>query len=224
MALTLSAITLNSADPRRTAAFWAEALGWSWRDGGNGYLHVLGGQVLLIVQPAADRVTGPTDVHLDLKADDPGHGVARLVAVGAEIVAERADSHGLRTVLRDPDGRSSAWREVVLLTRGRPLHRTTSRAGDDLIAWRSSRSEPRGRGRAGRMGARRVSRRRRGWLAERPKATVLKTVSAVKPYSRVRIPCPPQGRPQSGPSTKAWIAMTAAPRAHSENSIGCTSR
>src|SRR5665648_303761 len=90
MALTLSAITLNSADPRRTAAFWAEALGGSWRDGGNGYLHVLGGQVLLIVQPAADRVTGPTDVHLDLKADDPGHEVARLVAVGAEIVAERA--------------------------------------------------------------------------------------------------------------------------------------
>src|SRR5665647_309405 len=113
MALTLSAITLNSADPRRTAAFWAEALGGSWRDGGNGYLHVLGGQVLLIVQPAADRVTGPTDVHLDLKADDPGHEVARLVAVGAEIVAERADSHGSWTVLRDPD---------------------------DLIAWRSSGS------------------------------------------------------------------------------------
>ena len=105
MALTLSAITLNSADPRRTAAFWTDALGGSWRDGGNGYLHVLGGQVLLIVQPAADRVTGPTDVHLDLKADDPGHQVAWLVAVGAELVAERSDSHGSWTVLRDPDGR-----------------------------------------------------------------------------------------------------------------------
>jgi len=105
MALTLSAITLNSADPRRTAAFWADTLGGSWRDGGNGYLHVLGGQVLLIVQPAPDRVTGRTDVHLDLKADDPAHEVARLVAVGAELVAERSDSHGSWTVLRDPDGR-----------------------------------------------------------------------------------------------------------------------
>ena len=79
MALTLSAITLNSADPRRTAAFWADALGGSWRDGGNDYLHVLGEQVLLIVQPAADRVTGRTDVHLDLRADEPAHEVARLV-------------------------------------------------------------------------------------------------------------------------------------------------
>src|SRR5660398_171897 len=98
MALTLSAITLNSADPRRTAAFWTDALGGSWRD----------------------RGTGPTDVHLDLNADDPAHEVAQLVAVGAELVAERSDSHGSWTVLRDPDDLVELGAGQVRAARARP--------------------------------------------------------------------------------------------------------
>lgn len=180
MALTLSAITLNSADPRRTAAFWADALGGSWRDGGNGYLHVLGEQVLLIVQPAADRVTGPTDVHLDLRADDPGRRWRGWSPSGPRWSRSARTRTGRGPCCVTRTAGSSAWREVVLVhggeieprPRDRPLHRSISRGKVDLGA---------GRSRAGRMGARRVSRRRRGGLAERPKATVLKTVDAGQP-------------------------------------------
>lgn len=106
MGLTLSAVTLNSTDPWRTARFWAALLGGGCADGGNGFVHVRGGALLLIVQPAPDRTAHEdTDVHLDLRADDPAAEVARAVALGATVVAARADSHGTWTVLRDPDGR-----------------------------------------------------------------------------------------------------------------------
>lgn len=106
MSLTLSAVTLNSADPSRTAAFWSAALGGQVSDGGNGFLHVRGAGLSLIVQPAPDRrVDLPTDVHLDLHADDAEASVRELIGMGAEVVARRADSNGAWTVLRDPDGR-----------------------------------------------------------------------------------------------------------------------
>ncbi|RMI09565.1 VOC family protein [Cellulomonas triticagri] len=109
MTVRLSAVTLNSTDPPRTAAFWAAALGAQVADGGNGFLHVRGAAALLIVQPAPHRDPArhaETDVHLDLDADDPAATVARLVALGAVVEAERSDSHGSWTVLRDPDGRA----------------------------------------------------------------------------------------------------------------------
>ena len=106
MSLTLSAVTLNSADPARTAAFWSEALGGQVSDGGNGFLHVRGAGLLLIVQPAPDRRPGAaTDLHLDLHAEEVEAAVRELVGLGAEVVARREDSHGAWTVLRDPDGR-----------------------------------------------------------------------------------------------------------------------
>jgi hypothetical protein len=106
MATTMSAITLNSTDPVRTATFWAALLDGSWSHGGNGFVHVHGGALLLIVQPAPDRVPpAATDVHLDLRADDPAAAVQRALGLGATLVAARSDSHGSWTVLRDPDGR-----------------------------------------------------------------------------------------------------------------------
>lgn len=97
---------MNSADPGRTAAFWAAALGGSAHDGGNGFVHVRSGGCLVIVQPDPDRAAAPrTDVHLDLHADDRDAEVARLRALGARLVDVRSDSHGSWAVLTDPDGR-----------------------------------------------------------------------------------------------------------------------
>lgn len=106
MTLTLSAITLNSTDPARTATFWSAALGGTTADGGNGYVHVRAPGVLLIVQRAPGRsAPAETDVHLDLRAEDRAEEVRRLIGLGAVHVADRSDSHGSWTVLRDPDGR-----------------------------------------------------------------------------------------------------------------------
>lgn len=106
MSLTLSAITLDSANPDRTARFWAEVLGGEVADGGNGYLHVRNPSGLLIVQPAgASAVVATAGVHLDLRADDRDLEVERVVGLGSSVVAERSDSHGAWTVLQDPDGR-----------------------------------------------------------------------------------------------------------------------
>lgn len=107
MAVTMSAITLNSADPERTAAFWAALLDGHWSAGGNGFVHVHGGPLLLIVQPAPERTTpASTDVHLDLRSDDAAAAVLRAVDLGARVVTTRSDSHGSWTVLRDVDGRA----------------------------------------------------------------------------------------------------------------------
>lgn len=106
MGLTVSAVTLNSADPASTARFWAQALEVCATDGGNGYVHVRSAGALLIVQPDAQRssqVAG--DVHLDLSAADVRLEVGRLCELGAQVVARRSDSHGSWVVLRDPDGR-----------------------------------------------------------------------------------------------------------------------
>ena len=106
MPLALSAVTMNSRDPVRTAAFWAAALAGVAVDGGNGFVHVRSHDLLLIVQPAPDRdPTTVTDVHLDLRADDRAAEVTRLCALGAVLVEHRSDSHGTWSVLLDPDGR-----------------------------------------------------------------------------------------------------------------------
>lgn len=106
MPLALSAVTMNSRHPERTAAFWAAALAGVAADGGNGFVHVRSQGLLLIVQPSPHRsATTATDVHLDLRADDREAEVTRLCGLGAELVEHRSDSHGTWSVLRDPDGR-----------------------------------------------------------------------------------------------------------------------
>ncbi|WP_169164262.1 VOC family protein [Cellulomonas taurus] len=106
MTVCVSAVTLNSADPGRTAAFWAAVLDGEAVDGGKGFIHVRSSTLLLIVQPAPARSARvDTDVHLDLRADDPAVVVARVLAHGGTLEERRADSHGEWTVLRDPDGR-----------------------------------------------------------------------------------------------------------------------
>ncbi|MFD6166463.1 VOC family protein [Oerskovia sp. NPDC060287] len=106
MSLDISAVTFNSAQPHRLAHFWAEALGAQVVDGGNGYLHVRAAGMLIIVQSAPEHTSGnPTDVHLDLRADDRVLESQRLVGLGATLLTERSDSHGTWSVLTDPDER-----------------------------------------------------------------------------------------------------------------------
>lgn len=107
MSLALRTITFDADDPRRLAEFWAAALDWMV-DEAHGQL---------TVQPSAED---PWDVHLvfvtaseprrahnscypDLHTDDPVGEVARLVGLGATLVAhDRASNES--AVLRDPEG------------------------------------------------------------------------------------------------------------------------
>ena len=92
-------LCLDARDPLLVGRFWAAALGLQprphhHRPGVVGLWH--GDDTVLWVNPVARAKVGKNRVHLDLWAPEPD----RLVALGAEVIAEHADW----TVLADPEG------------------------------------------------------------------------------------------------------------------------
>jgi hypothetical protein len=92
-------LCLDAREPLRVGRFWAAALGLQLRPhqhrpGVVGLWH--GDDAVLWVNPVARAKVGKNRVHLDLWAPEP----ERLVALGAEVIAEYADW----TVLADPEG------------------------------------------------------------------------------------------------------------------------
>ena len=107
MGLAVRHVTFDCADPQRLAAFWARVTGGTveadWgefvtlRTPGLGVDHLAFGRV-------PDPAPGKNRVHLELSSDDRAGEVARLVALGATVVAEH-EVPGLQwTVLADPEG------------------------------------------------------------------------------------------------------------------------
>ena len=106
MGLFVRHVTFDCADPQRLAEFWRQVTGGTvdqdWgefvtvRTPGLGVEHLAFGQV--------DRPTpGKNRLHVDFATDDRPAEVARLVALGATVVAEH-EVPGLRwTVLADPE-------------------------------------------------------------------------------------------------------------------------
>ena len=105
--LSLEMVTVDCADPRRLAQWWAEAVGGSVVD-------LPGGDFVLVARenwPALgfQRVDAPTPgknrVHLDLMASDLDDEVERLVGLGATETGRHSVDGGFRwVVLADPDG------------------------------------------------------------------------------------------------------------------------
>ena len=103
--ITVSGVTIDSAEPEKLAAWWAEALGWQLdgcccRAPG-------GGLQRLEFMPVPEAKTVKNRVHIDFGADDVQAAVDRLVAMGATIAWEEdfQPELGYRNlVLRDPEG------------------------------------------------------------------------------------------------------------------------
>jgi Glyoxalase-like domain len=84
--ITVSGVTIDSADPEKLAAWWVEALGWHLdgaccRAPGGGLQ-----RLEFMAVPEAKRVKNR--VHIDFGAGDVQAAVDRLVAMGATIAWE----------------------------------------------------------------------------------------------------------------------------------------
>ena len=103
--ITVSGVTIDSAEPAKLAAWWAEALGWRL-DGCT--CHSPGGglqRLEFMAVPEAKHVKNR--VHIDFGADDVQAAVDRLVAMGASIAWEEDFPPDLgvpQPRARDPEG------------------------------------------------------------------------------------------------------------------------
>ncbi|KUL42435.1 VOC family protein [Actinoplanes awajinensis] len=99
-------VVVDAEDPARLAAWWAEALGYQIVDEDAGDVEIrrrpdeLPG---LLFTPVTDVRKGKNRLHLDLRPDDQGNEVERLVNMGARPVdiGQRDVSW---VVLADPEG------------------------------------------------------------------------------------------------------------------------
>jgi predicted enzyme related to lactoylglutathione lyase len=109
-------VVIDCADHDTVIGFWSEALvGWRRRE--------VNEQYVALVPPDDDRAAGPgpspfpllfqkvpeakvakNRVHVDFRADDREAEVARLVGLGASILAEHCLDAFCWTVLADPEG------------------------------------------------------------------------------------------------------------------------
>lgn len=104
--MKIHAITIDTANPQKLAAWWSKALGLAISND-------FGKMVQLELSPALpqfqfwkieDVPTQRNRVHVDLKTPDLDSETARLVALGATVV-EKFELPQIRyTTLTDPDG------------------------------------------------------------------------------------------------------------------------
>jgi hypothetical protein len=112
MALRVQNVSIDSLDPSRLAAFWADALGWR--------ITSVEDEEVVLEPPAGSREEGivpdilflwvPDDrvaknrVHLDLRPSDQYAEVQRLIGLGASYVDVGQSSEVTWVVLADPEG------------------------------------------------------------------------------------------------------------------------
>ena len=112
MGLRFSEIVIDCADHGAVVDFWQAALGTYERHEVNEQYVGLGpaedapaGAPYLLFQKVPERKSVKNRVHLDLRADSMADEVARLVALGATVTAQRALGEKLCwTVMADPEG------------------------------------------------------------------------------------------------------------------------
>lgn len=110
MTLTLGAISFDCSDALRTATFWAAALDRPLDEGSTEEFSSIGlkeptpGVEAWLFARVPEARQAKNRAHPDLIAADRAAEVARLIALGASVVAEH-DEFGIRwTVLRDVEG------------------------------------------------------------------------------------------------------------------------
>lgn len=112
MSIRIQCLCIDTTDPARLAAFWAEALGWR-------QTHAEDNEVVL-EPPAGSREdgvapdllflrvpeskSGKNRLHIDLRPEDQAAEVARLEALGATRVDVGQGPESTWVVMADPDG------------------------------------------------------------------------------------------------------------------------
>lgn len=108
--ISIGMVTLDTANPRRIAAWWAERLGGEIVADYDGFFCIVsvpGSQVSLGFQLSEELAPGKNRLHLDLNrgADDDQQAlVAEWTAAGAEHLGRRGDAAYSWDTFRDPDG------------------------------------------------------------------------------------------------------------------------
>jgi predicted enzyme related to lactoylglutathione lyase len=107
VASTLDTVTVDCADPRRLADFWAASLEWVVEDADDegAFVRPPEGGHGLYFQKVPERKTVKNRVHLDLRPPDSmAAEVERSIGLGAT-VQRRVDVEGsFWTVMLDPEG------------------------------------------------------------------------------------------------------------------------
>jgi predicted enzyme related to lactoylglutathione lyase len=107
--LRVSEVVVDCADHGRVVDFWAAALGYERRPVNEQYV-ALGpparepGRPPLLFQKVPEPKAGKNRVHLDFTVPVMADEVARLVGLGARVIAERSLGDFRWTVLADPEG------------------------------------------------------------------------------------------------------------------------
>ena len=104
MALSLSMVTCDSADPEPLARWWSARLGAAIIDSNDAFFYVLGSEPRVAVQRVDDPTPGKNRVHLDLTAPDADAARDEALAAGATLVGEHSYGNFGWYVLADPQG------------------------------------------------------------------------------------------------------------------------
>ena len=106
--LRIAEVVVDCADHEVVVAFWSAALGWKVRRVNRQYVALAppagspGPAILFQLVP--EPKTLKNRVHLDFRADSMVAEVARLVGLGATVIAERSLRSFRWTVMADPEG------------------------------------------------------------------------------------------------------------------------
>jgi predicted enzyme related to lactoylglutathione lyase len=110
MPLRVTEVVFDCADHGAVVDFWAAALGYSRREVNEQYVALVpepgarAGHPPLLFQKVPEPKAVKNRVHLDFRADVMADEVARLVGLGASVIAERALGSLTWTVMADPEG------------------------------------------------------------------------------------------------------------------------
>ena len=107
--LRVTEVVIDCADHGRVVDFWAAALGYERRAVSEQYVALVPperqpGRPPLLFQKVPEPKIAKNRVHLDFRADVMADEVARLVGLGATVIAERSLGDFSWTVLGDPEG------------------------------------------------------------------------------------------------------------------------
>ena len=107
--LRVSEVVIDCSDHGPVVDFWAAALGYERREVNEQYVALLPpapepGRPALLFQRVPEPKSSKNRVHLDFRAPVMADEVARLVGLGASVIAERSLGDFAWTVLADPEG------------------------------------------------------------------------------------------------------------------------
>lgn len=109
MSLSVTEVVIDCADHGAVMDFWAAALDYERRELNEQYQSLVPkepgpGKPPLLFQKVPEPKIVKNRVHLDFRAESMADDVARLVGLGATVIAERCLGDLCWTVLADPDG------------------------------------------------------------------------------------------------------------------------